>query len=134
MERGCENWGQYFPLARGTSPGRLGEIAYIGEKLAVYTGGVWGWQRLRWWSGGVRLVMRDLTPGEQEARRIYLRERAKARRGRAMLEGSAQGPREGDDGHDSDREGAGRATRTLAGAGTARHRPEGAAGEGGGEG
>lgn len=133
MEQGCENWGQYFPLARGTSPGRPGEIAYIGEKLAVYTGGIWGWQRLRWWSGGARLVMADLTPGEQEARRIYLRERAKARRGRTMLGRSAQGPREGDDGHDSDREGAGRTPRTHA-AGAARHRHKGAAGEGGGEG
>ena len=81
----------------------------------------------------MRLVMRDLTPGEQEARRIYLRERAKARRGRVMLGRSAQGPREGDDGHDSDREGAGRTPRTHA-AGAARHRHEGAAGEGGGEG
>lgn len=134
MEQGYENWGQFFPLARGTSPGRPGEIAYVGEQLAVYTGGIWGWQRLRWWSGGVRLVMADLTPGEQEARRIYLRERAKARRGRAMLERSAQGPREGADGRDGDREGAGRAPRPLAGAGAARHRPEGAAGEEDGEG
>lgn len=134
MEQDCGNLGPYFPLAHGTSPGRPGEIAYIGDQLAVYTGGIWGWQRLRWWSGGVRLVMRDLTPGEQEARRIYLRERAKMRRGRTMLGRSAQGPREGADGHDSDREGAGRAPRTLAGAGTASHRPEGAAGEGDTEG
>lgn len=78
--------------------------------------------------------MADLTPGEQEARRIYLRERAKARRGRVLLGHSAEGPREGDDGHDSDREGAARAPRTPAGAGTGRHRHEGAAGEGDGEG
>lgn len=134
MQQDCANLGPYFPLAHGTSPGRPGEIAYLGEQLAVYTGGIWGWQRLRWWSGGVRLVMADLTPGEQEARRIYLRERAKARRGRTMLGRSAQGPREGADGHDSDREGAGRAPRTLAGAGTASHRHEGAAGEGDTEG
>lgn len=134
MGQDYENLGPYFPLAHGTSPGRPGEIAYLGEQLAVYTGGIWGWQRLRWWSGGVRLVMADLTPGEQEARRIYLRERAKARRGRTMLGRSEQGPREGDDGCDSDREGAARAPRTPAGAGTGRHRPEGAAGEGGGEG
>lgn len=134
MQQVCESSGRFFPLARGTSPGRPGEIAYIGERLAVYTGGIWGWQRLRWWSGGVRLVMRDLSAGEQEARRIYLRERARARRGRAMLGPSAQGPREGGPGRGSDREGAGRAPRPLAGAGTGRHRPEGAAGEGGGEG
>lgn len=134
MQQGCASSERFFPLARGTSPGRPGEIAYIGERLAVYTGGIWGWQRLRWWSGGVRLVMRDLSAGEQEARRIYLRERARARRGRVMLGPSAQGPREGGPGRGSDREGAGRAPRTLAGAGTARHRPEGAAGEGGGEG
>lgn len=65
-------------------PGRPGEIAYIGERLAVYTGGIYGWQRLRWWSGGARLVMRDLSAGEQEARRIYLKTRARERKGRLV--------------------------------------------------
>lgn len=55
-----------------------GDIFRIGGRLAVYTG-LFGWQRLRWWEGGRRLLMSDLTIGEQEARRIYLRIKARER-------------------------------------------------------
>ena len=35
---------------------------------------------LRWWSDGKRLKMSDLEPVEEEARRIYWRERSRRRR------------------------------------------------------
>ena len=59
-------------------------VTGIDGRLWVYTGGIWGWQRLRWWEYGRRLIMADLEPGEQEARRIYLRIRALERRERRM--------------------------------------------------
>lgn len=77
-----------YPAAGSEQPAPPpGTLAYdLDGRLVIYAG-LWGWQRLRWWAHGRRLVMADLEPGEQEARRLYLRKRAEERRGERHADG-----------------------------------------------
>ena len=87
-------YGSYPAAGAEQQPPPPGTLAYDLEGRLVIYAGLWGWQRLRWWAHGRRLVMADLEPGEQEARRLYLRKRAQER-GERRADGGlgADGPR-----------------------------------------
>ena len=78
------SWADACRQAHGTErPPVPGTIAFDLDGHIVIYAGIHGWQRLRWWSHGRRLVMADLSLGEQEARRLYLRAKAAQRRERS---------------------------------------------------
>lgn len=87
-------YGSYPAAGAEQQPPPPGTLAYDLEGRLVIYAGLWGWQRLRWWAHGRRLVMADLEPGEQEARRLYLRKRAQERGDRRADGGMGEdGPR-----------------------------------------